>query len=220
MKVLIVGGGRPVYFLCRAFLAKGHRVTVINRDQDECVQMARRLKVTVVQGDGSDPAVLEEGGAHGAEAVLAVTPNDEDNLAVCQLAKLQYDVPRAVALVNDPENEEAFGKLGVAAFSTTRTVASMIEQRTTLDEITNLIPVGEGKVNITEVKLQPTSPVAGKTLRDLSLPEGSLIAVVLRDGEAVVPRGNTELKAGDRIVLITLPANHGPVLKAITGETT
>lgn len=220
MKVLIVGGGRPMYFLCRTFLAKGHQVTVINRDQDECIQMARRLKVTVVRGDGSDPTILEEAGAHGADAVLAVTPNDQDNLAICQLASLQYDVPRAVALVNDPDNEEAFGRLGVAAFSTTRTIASMIEQRTAVDEITNLIPVGEGKVNITEVRLQPTSPVVGKTLRDLSLPEGSLIAVVLRDGEAVVPRGNTELQAGDRIVLITLPANHGPVLKAITGETT
>jgi trk system potassium uptake protein TrkA len=124
-----------------------------------------------------------------------------------------------VALVNDPDTEEAFRKLGVEAFSTTRTIASMIEQRTALDEITNLIPVGEGKVNITEVKLQPASPVVGKTLRDLSLPPDSLIAVVLRNGEPIVPRGDTQLRTGDRIVLITLPANHGPVLRAITGET-
>jgi trk system potassium uptake protein TrkA len=219
MKVVIVGGGKPLYFLCRAFLAKGHQVTVINRDQDECVQMARRLKVTVVCGDGSDPTILEEAGAHEADAVLAVTPNDQDNLAICQLASIQYGVPRTVALVNDPDNETVFQKLGVAAFSTTRTIASMVEQRTALDEITNLIPVGEGKVNITEIKLQPDSPVVGKTLRALSLPADSLIAVVLRNGEAVVPRGHTELRAGDRIVLITLPANHGPVLRAITGET-
>lgn len=218
MKVLIVGGGRTMYFLCRTFLAKGHAVTVINRDPEECVRMARRLKVTVVRGDGSDPAILEEAGAHEADAVLAVTPNDQDNLAICQLARLQYGAPRAVALVNDPDNEEVFHRLGVAAFSTTRTIASMIEQRTALDEITNLIPAGEGKVNITEVRLQPTSPVVGKTLRDLSLPGDSLIAVVLRNGQAVVPRGDTRLRAGDRIVLITLPANHGPVLRAITGE--
>ncbi len=95
----------------------------------------------------------------------------------------------------------------------------MIEQRTAMDEITNLVPLGGGKVNITEVKLQPDSPVVGKSLRDLSLPEGSLIAVVLREGAALVPRGNTVLAASDRIVLITLPDNHGPVLKAITGKT-
>lgn len=219
MKVFIVGGGKPVYFLCRTFLAKGHRVTVVNRNEDECVQLARRLKVTVVHGDGSDPNILEEAGAHGTDAVLAVTPNDQDNLAVCQLASMEYGVPRTVALVNDPDNEAVFQKLGVSAFSTTRTIASMIEQRTALDEITNLIPVGEGKVNITEIKLPASSPVVGKTLRDLSLPQDSLVAVVLRNGDAVVPRGDTTLRTGDRIVLITLPANHGPVIKTITGET-
>jgi trk system potassium uptake protein TrkA len=218
MNVLIVGGGKPMYFLCRTFLAKGHEVTIINPNQDECVQMARRLKAAIIHGDGSDPILLAEAGAYKADAVLALTPNDQDNLAICQLASVQYNVPRAVSLVNDPDNEEAFRKLGVAAFSTTQTIASMIEQRTTLDEITNLIPVGEGKVNITEVKLPPTSPVVGKTLRDLSLPADSLIAVVLRNGEAIVPRGDTKLQAGDRAILITLPVNHGSVLKIITGK--
>jgi len=218
MRVIIVGGGKPVYFLCRTFLAKGHDVTVINRDRDECVQMARSLKTTVVHGDGSDPTILEEAGAHGADAVLSVTPNDQDNLAACQLARMEYGVPRVVALVKDPDNEEVFRKLGVTAFSTTRIIASMIEQRTALDEIVNLIPLGEGRVNITEVRLKSDAPVVGRALREVALPPDSLVAVVLRDGEAIVPRGDTVLRAGDRTILITLPENHGPVLRAITGE--
>lgn len=218
MRVLIVGGGKTVYFLCRVFLSKGHRVTLINRNRDECVRVVRRLKVTVVHGDGSDPAILEDAGARGADTILAVTPNDEDNLAACQLAKLQFGVPNCVALVNDPDNEPVLQKLGITAFSTTRTIASMIEQRTALDEITNLIPVGEGKVNITELKLQADSPVVGKALRDVGLPPNSLVAVLLRSGEAVIPRGETDLRVGDRLVLITLPTNHGPAIRAITGE--
>lgn len=219
MRVLIVGGGKSLYFLCRTFLAKGHQVTVINDDREQCVHLARRLKVTVVCGDGSQPAVLEEAGAHSADAVLAVTPNDHDNLAVCQLASAQFSVPRTVALADDPDNEVVFQKLGVPAFSTTRTIASLTEQRAALDEITNLIPVGEGRVNITEVRLPDDSPVVGKTLRELSLPGDSLVAVVLREAAVIVPRGDTELRGGDRVVLITTPGNHGLVLKAITGET-
>lgn len=219
MKVVIVGGGNPVYFLCRTFLAKGHKVTLIDRSHDDCERIARRTKATVLHGDGTDPAILEEAGAHGADALLAVTPNDQDNLAACQLARVQFEVPRAVALVNDPDNEAVFGKLGVKAFSTVRAIASMIEQRAGLDEVLNLIPAAEGKVNITEVKLPPSAPVAGKTLRELALPPDCLVAVVLRNGDAVVPRGDTELRSGDRLVVITLPANHGPVLKALTGET-
>jgi trk system potassium uptake protein TrkA len=219
MKVLIVGGGKRVYFLCRTFLAKGHAVTLISRDREDAARFSRRLKVTAVYGDGSDPAMLEEAGARGAEAVLAVTPNDEDNLVICQLAASRFSVPRTVALVNDPDNEEIFRTLGVAAFSVTPAVASLIEQQTNLDAVTNLIPVGGGKVNVTEVTLKAEFPVVGQTLRDVALPENSLVAIVLRDGEALVPRGSTTLRAGDRVVLITTPDNYGAALRVVTGET-
>ena len=101
MKVLMVGGGKTLYFLCRNFAAKGYEVVLVNRDQGECVQMARQLSATVVCGDGSDPAILKEAGAMGADVVLAITPNDQDNLVISQLASLQFGVPRAVALAND-----------------------------------------------------------------------------------------------------------------------
>ena len=218
MKILIVGGGKPLYFLCRNFTAKGYEIVIINRDRGECVQLARQLSATVVCGDGSDAGILKEAGAMGADAVLAITPNDQDNLVICQLASLQFGVPRAVALANDPDNVEVFEKLGVSAFSTTRIVGSLIEQRASLEQITNLLPVGEGRVNVTEIVLDADSPVAGKLLKEISFPDNALIAVVIRDGQPIVPRGASRLLAGDRVVLITLPENHGPVVKAFTGE--
>jgi trk system potassium uptake protein TrkA len=218
MKVLIVGGGKTLYFLCRSFTAKGYEVVIINRNREECVQLARQLSATVVCGDGSDPELLKEAGAMGADAVLAITPNDQDNLVICQLASLHYGVPKTLALANDPDNADVFEELGVSAFSTTRIVGSLIEQRASLEQITNLLPVGEGRVNVTEIILDANSPVAGKLLKDLDLPENALVAVVIRDGQPIVPRGANQLLAGDQLVLITLPENHGPVLRAFTGE--
>jgi trk system potassium uptake protein TrkA len=218
MKVLIVGSGKTLYFLCRSFTSKGYKVVVINQDREECVQLARQLSATVVCGDGSDARILNEAGAMGADAVLAITPNDQDNLVICQLASLQFGVPRAVALANDPENAKVFDKLGVSAFSTTQIVSSLIEQRASLEQITNLLPIGEGRVNVTEIILDADSPVAGKLLKDIDLPENALVAVVIRDNQPIVPRGGNLLLDGDRVVLITLPENHGPVLKAFTGE--
>jgi len=218
MKVLIVGGGRTLYFLCRNFTAKGYEVVIINRNRNECVQLARRIPATVVCGDGSEADVLKDAGAMGADAVLAVTPNDQDNLVICQLASLQFGVARVVALANDPDNAEVFEKLGVSAFSTTRIVGSLIEQRASMEQITNLLPVGEGRVNVTEIALDAQSPVTGKFLKDIDLPENALIAVVIRGDQPIVPRGANDLQVGDRVVLITLPENHGPVLKAFTGE--
>jgi trk system potassium uptake protein len=218
MKVIIVGGGKTLYFLSRNFAAKGYEVVIINRNEKECVQLARQLSATVVCGDGSDVGILKEAGAMGADAVLAITPNDQDNLVICQLASLKFDVPRSVALANDPDNSEVFEKLGVSAFSTTHIVGSLIEQRASLEQITNLLPVGEGRVNVTEIVLDADSPVAGKYLKEIDLPQNALVAVVIRDNLPIVPRGASDLQAGDRVILITMPENHGLVLKAFTGE--
>jgi len=217
MRVLIVGAGKTLYFLCRNFTAKGYEVVIINRDRDECVQLTRQLTATVVWGDGSDSTILKEAGAMGAQVVLAITPNDQDNLIICQLASIQFGVPRAIALANDPENVEIFEKLGVSSFSTTHIIGSLIEQRASLEQIINLLPVGEGRVNVTEIILEVNSPVAGKLLKDIVLPENALVAVVMRDKQPIVPRGATQLLADDRLVLITLPEYHGTVLKAFTG---
>jgi trk system potassium uptake protein len=218
MKVLIVGGGKTLYFLSRNFTSKGYEVVIINRNEKECVQLARQLSATVVCGDGSDAGILKEAGAMGADAVLAITPNDQDNLVICQLASVNFGVPRSVALANDPDNAEVFEKLGVSAFSTTHIVSSLIEQRASLEQITNLLPVGEGRVNVTEILLDANSPVTGKLMKEIDLPENALVAVVIRDNQPIVPRGASDLMAGDRLILITLPENHGRVLKAFTGE--
>lgn len=218
MKVIIVGGGKTLYFLTRSFTDKGYEVVVVNRDHAECVQMARQLKALVIEGDGSDPQVLREAGASRANAVLAITPNDQDNLVVCQIAALQCGVPRILAKANDPDNAEVFQKLGVPAFSTTQLIGNLIQERASMDEVMNLLPVGEGRVNVTEVVLTSESQVAGKYLRDIRLPKNALVAVVIRAGQAIVPRGDNQLLQGDRIILITLPENHGPVLKTFTGE--
>jgi len=219
MNTLIIGGGKIVYFLARAFFSKGYNVTIINRKKEECSWLARQLKATVVFGNATDPQVLKEAQASSMDAVLAITPNDEDNLIICQMAKLNFGVQKTLALVNDPDNEQVFQELGVTtAFSTTRMISGLIEQRTGLEEIVSLFSVAEGKVNVTEVALTKNSPVLGKSLMEINLPTNCLIACILRDGTPVIPRGGTTLCAGDRLVLITLPENHGPVLKMLTGS--
>jgi len=219
MNILIVGGGKVVYFLARTFIAKGYKITIVNRDREEGIRLARQLKATIVYGDGSNPDILEEAGAYSTEAILAVTPNDQDNLVICQLADRRFHISRTLALVNDPDNEDVFKKLGIsAAFSTTRILASLIEQRAGFDEILNLIPVGEGQINVSEIRLGESSPVAGKSLREIDLPGNSLVASILREGPPIVPRGSTVLQAGDRLIVVTVPETHGPVIRLLTGD--
>ena len=219
MKIIVVGGGRIVYFLSRSFLSKGHSVSIVNRDAEECRWLARQLKATVILGDGSFPRILDDAGIDDADAVLAITPRDEDNLIICQIAEKRFGVPRTVAVVSDPDNEEVFPQLGVKnVVSITRILSTLIEEQTGVEEITSLLALGEGRVNITELELTLECPVLGKPLAEIPLPENALIGSVLRGKNVIVPHGATKLAAGDRVVLITVPETHGKAIKTLTGE--
>lgn len=218
LEMIIAGGGRIAYYLGRSFISKGYSVTIIDKDLAECERLSKMLKAVIVNGDASDPQVLEDSRADYADIIISVTPNDHDNLIISQLAERRFGVPRTLALVNDPDNVEVFRKLGISAYSTTDLVSAVLEQKTDIEEITNLIPLSEGRINITEVIVPKNSGIAGKLLSEIEFPENALIAAITRDGEQLVPRGLTRIETGDQLILITLPENHGAVIKMITGE--
>lgn len=218
MNALIVGGGRLTYFISRALRSKGYDVTVINPDHAECVTLARVLEVTVVHGDGSDPRILASAGAEAAEMFLAVTGHDEDNLIACQLATERFGVPQALALANDPDNEDVFRVLGIRAVSTTRVLSGVIEQSAGFEQISALIPVAAGRVSLSELTLEEGSPLAGHSLTQIPLPEQSLIACIIRGTETIIPRGATTLAEGDRLVVVTVPEAHADAIRVLTGS--
>ena len=222
MRVLLIGGGETIetiYFLAKLFVRRGYQVTIVDPHPAEAQMLSRRVKATVILGDGSDPAVLEEAGARRADVLLSLTPSDPDNLVACQIAQKLYSVPRTMALVNDPDNEEIFRQLGISeVFSETRVIGSLIEGQTVFDEIIHLFPAAEGSLYVTEVALDEDAPAAGKPLKDLGLPGESFVAAVIRDGEVVPPRGETVLQVADRLLLIALPENQEGILRILTGQ--
>ena len=219
MKILLAGGGKLVYFLARTFQAKGYAAIIVNPDLEECQWLAKRLKSLIVHGDASDPRILEEAQAETMDVSLAATARDEVNLAICQIAESLFGVPRTMALVHDPEQEEVFIKLGVkGAFSITHILSGLIERRVETEGVVNLVPLGEGKINLTEIALPLSAPVAGKALRDVDMPPDSLVTCIIRQGHTIIPRGDTEIHGGDRLVTLTAPENHAKVIRLLTGE--
>lgn len=219
MKIIVVGGGKLVYYLCRNLLGREHELVVINRNDVESRWLARRLKATVLLGDGSDPTMLDEAGANDADAVVAVTPSDPDNLVICQVAKLRFGVPHVVAVLANPDNEVVFPKLGIrTVVSLPRILSSLVEEQTTFEDIVQLTAAAGGKVHITQVRLTERSPILGRPLADVPLPSNSLISCVIRNEEALIPHGKTELAAGDEVVLVTLPGTHHESVKVLTGD--
>jgi len=219
LRVIIVGGEQVVYYLGRLLISAGNSVVVVSKSVEDCQELARQMKALVICGDGSDPKRLEEAEAGRADAVVAVTPYDADNLVTCQIASQRFGVPRTIALLNDPNNEALFKRLAVTSvFNQTKLISSLIRQQLSLDDIVNLFPIEEGKVNATEIRISEKHPSSGKQLAEIPLPTGTLLAVVLRGDTVIIPRGETRLLAGDRAVLISTPEEQGRALRILTGE--
>lgn len=219
MRIILIGSGKLAYFLARKFVEEKHRLTIINVHSEEAQEFSHQIKATVIVGDGTHPAILKAAESEQADIVLALTPNDEDNLVACQIAQQHYGVSRTIALVNDPALQEFFEQIGITvAFSATQILANLIEKRADFEDIANFLTVDRGQIGITEVIIDDQSPALAKTLQNLDLPPGALIGSIIRSGKAFVPHGWTNLQSGDRLILISQPEHYDRFMQVLTGK--
>lgn len=219
MNIFIIGGNKEVYFLTKAFISKGYNITIINQDQEFCKKMSRNFKVTVVVGDGSKPYMLEESGIAYADMVIALTEHDPDNLVICQIANKIYGINRTFAVVNDPENIDIFKTLGVdTVISTSFIIALLIEQRSVVDDIQNLMPIGEGRVALMEVDVDKSHPIVNRMIKDIPFPDDAIVSCILRNHNAIIAKGNTLIEVNDRLIIMSDPKVQSDVLKLIRGR--
>jgi trk system potassium uptake protein TrkA len=205
MYIIIVGGGSVGYHLCKALLKEGHEVLVLDKDAAKCENFEDELGSVCVRGDGCEVATLAEAGVSRAEVFIAATDEDEDNLVACQVAKHKFGVPRTIARVNNPENEKIFKKLGVdCPISVTNLILEQIEEKIPTHPLIHLLAMGEEKMEIVEVKILEGSKSVGKSVKELSLPSDSILALLIRNGQKPqVPTIDTVLEVNDRIIALT-----------------
>lgn len=205
MNVLIVGLGKIGSYLADALAeSEVHRVTAIEREESRLDAIASQDRIKVVWNDGCEPAVLEEAGVRNADLVVATTGDDEDNLVISQLAKLHFGVPRVIARVNNPRNGWLFTKeWGVdVAISATDIISKIIEEEMSLGDLVTLLKLRGGELALTEIQLTDESRAAGRQINELGLPAGVILVAVMRDGEVIIPGGDTMLKAGDELLAV------------------
>ncbi|MCX7911865.1 MAG: TrkA family potassium uptake protein [Dehalococcoidales bacterium] len=205
MYIIIVGGGRIGYYLLKALLNEGHEVLVIERDPRVCKVITDELGSVCYRGDGCEAAVLAEVGTGRADIFVAVTGDDEDNLVACQVAKHKHNVPLTIARLRNPQNALLFKKLGVdVTISTTNIILEAIERAIPTHTLTHLLTIEEKGLVIVEVKIAQDSATVGKMVKDLTLPAGSsLVLIISHDGSVRTPAPNTVLRAGDQIIAVT-----------------
>lgn len=219
MYIIVVGAGKVGYSLAKRLSQNKHTVAIIDKDKVICEEIAKEMDILVINGDGCNPAILEEAGASRADVLAAVTGEDEDNLIVCQLAKEKFDVGRTVGRMNNPDNEHTFAELGIdIPVDSTTIIAKIIEEEVSFSDFVNLMSFKRGKLSIVRVDLPEDSPIINKQVQDIQVPEDSVLVSIVRGEEVIVPKGNTVLKAGDDIVALTFVGNEPQLLNLLVGK--
>lgn len=216
MYVIIAGAGKVGWNLARELIAKGSEVTLIESDRSWYLTVEQELEHAVHYGDATELWVLERAGIQRADLVIAVTGDDEDNLLICQIAKEKYLCERIIARINNPRNRRWFEMLGIApAVSATDLILRLIEHEVPDYGLVHLLDLRDEELEIIEVEINEGSPVAGKTVAEVDLPDGSLIISLLRGGKGFVPKANSEILAGDEMLLVLDPGLEDAIMARV-----
>lgn len=204
MKVTVVGGGKVGYYLIKALIEHDHEPTVIEMNKSLCAFIANELDIPVICGDGTQIEVLDSANVAESEAIICVTGTDENNLISCQLAKKIFNVGKTVAKVNNPKNAAVMKKLGVDnVINSTDSIAALIEREVDTSKIKQVLSLNHGASTIWEVQLPENYVLNGTMLTNLKLPDQVNIVSITRSSELIIPRGQTTLRSGDSLLIIS-----------------
>lgn len=213
MYVIVIGGGKVGYYLSKTLYREGNEVLLLEKDPRRAAELREDLGDVVLAGDGCEVRTQEEAGMERADVVAAVTGDDEDNLVIAQIAKHRFRVPRAVARINNPKNQDIFRRLGIdATVSATEIIHHMIEQQIPSGDIIPLALLKDSNIEIVELELASRSPMIGQTLKQIDLPPETLVIGVVRDGQPSLPNPDEVFRVHDTVIALVSAASE-PALR-------
>jgi trk system potassium uptake protein TrkA len=211
MRILIAGGGEVGYLTARRLSREGNEVTIVEQSAERCAHLEELLDARVVRGSASSPETLQEVGIRDTELLIAVSDSDEVNLLACLIAQAKSAATVKVAGLRTHEADhwralcEAVGlKIDLIIHSESE-LASRILRVLGTPGVSDIVDFAGGRVKLFGMGIDEGSWVAGKTLAELDRtgPKNSLITMIFRGAEVIIPHGSDVLLPGDQIYIIT-----------------
>ena len=217
MYAIVAGGGKVGANVARSLLHMGHEVTLIEQRPYRYEQLEDEFEHQVLLGDAKELHVLERAGIERPpDLVLGVTGDDEDNLIICQIASEGYRVPKVIARVNDPRNQEHFDLLGIRqTVCATANVLGLVEHEVPEHGIVHLLQLRQENLEIVEIQIDKNSPAAGKRVAGINLPSGSRLISVVRNGRSELAEESTVLRPGDQVLAVLEPGKEDELRRVL-----
>ena len=211
MKSIIIGGGKIGSNLLKTLKERGYDVTLIEKSEEICRKIANDIEADIICGDGTDLDVLNDAGIKNTDLLAAVTGKDEENLVICQIAKIEFQIKKSIARVNNPKNIAMFKALGVdQTVCSTEVIANLIEYEFDRDICKIVQTFDCGAMVLIEVTIQENNRWLNCFIKDLKLPAECVVASILRNSQNLYARGDTQILLNDHVYIIT---NHATFLK-------
>lgn len=204
-RIVIAGGGNIGLFLAQELVRRWNNVsvTLLEADPDRARFIADKLPGCVVlNGDARDGEIQDEANIHTADAIVAVTNDDEVNIMAALLAK-RAGCRKAFTLVNNNAYSSLLGTLAIDVMINPReTTVSSVLLHVRRGRIRSAYTIRDGEAEAFEAEVLETSQLVGQTLQEARMPSGVIVGAILRDDEIVVPRAETMILTGDRVVMV------------------
>jgi trk system potassium uptake protein TrkA len=224
VRTVIIGAGEVGFNTAKMLSREGHDVVLIEQNETLVEWATEQLDALVIPGNGASPRLLSEAGIGRSDLIVAATSSDEVNIIACLTAKAQ-GVSRTVARIHNPDyydtsDEFAREMLGIDfVIHTEQMAAKEITAALLVPGAINFDTFADDRIEVAEVILGEDSPAVGLELKDVRLPEQSLIVGIVRHGEALVPRGDTVLELRDHVLLISGGRRVSEVVGAVSTDT-
>jgi trk system potassium uptake protein TrkA len=220
MQILVAGAGEVGYNVAKA-LSNKYDVFVIENDERK-IEEIEKLNVEVIRGNAANLRILQRAGAERAEIFLGVTGNDEVNL-LSGIAAKKLGAKKAIVRVGNPEYVDmpyvknhplGFDLIICPQLVLAKAIANII----TFSGAVDFVSLSGGKLNLIEIEVDENSPVVGKRVNEIPLPENIILTAIYREGELIVPKGDTKIEANDRISVVGKSENLLAVQKLFEGR--
>jgi len=216
VRVIVIGAGKIGRHLVRELAEAGHAVTVAESDGEVARRLAESVDALVLEGDGTSMSILKDAEVSRADWLLAVTGQDEVNLTACELAETM-GAKRVLARLNDPRNRATFDALGIPVVAVTDLISQLISREIDFFHLERIALLARGRISLIETEVGPAAPA--RAVAELGLPPHTVLVAAIREGageEVVVPRGDTVIKPGDRVLVVTTVEHEAAVRAALS----
>ncbi|MES9828808.1 MAG: Trk system potassium transporter TrkA [Candidatus Thiodiazotropha sp.] len=224
MKIIILGAGQVGRSVANALVSEANDITVVDQDEQLLMDLQNRLDLGTVRGHAGHPDVLRRAGAEDADMILAVTNSDETNMVACQIAYTLFHTPTKIARVRAQgylDYPRLFEQSAVPVdvlISPEQLVTDYILKLIEYPGALQVLDFADGRVRLVAVKAYHDGPLVGNALSALyeHMPNvDARVAAIYREGEVIIPRGDTVIEVQDEVFFIAAAENIRSVMSEL-----